>query len=162
MPADERSRGAPVSLACSGIMRIWSLHPKYLDAKGLVALWREALLAKHVLDGKTKGYRRHPQLWRFRCSEAPVASINRYLEAVYDEATLRGYFFDRSKVDWGLCAPDISVTVGQVRYEIDHLMNKLKQRDPRRYLSLRGLDYFDLHPLFTLVDGGIADWEIVK
>jgi carboxyl-terminal processing protease len=29
-------------------MRLWSLHPKYLDAQGLVALWREALLAKAV------------------------------------------------------------------------------------------------------------------
>ena len=40
-------------------MRIWSLHPKYLDAKGIVALWRETLLAKHVLEGKTKGYKNH-------------------------------------------------------------------------------------------------------
>ena len=47
-------------------MRIWSLHPRYLDAKGLVAVWRETLLAKHVLEGKTKGYKNHPQLNRFR------------------------------------------------------------------------------------------------
>jgi hypothetical protein len=33
-------------------MRIWSLHPKYLDSKGLVALWRESLLAKNVLRDK--------------------------------------------------------------------------------------------------------------
>jgi len=46
-------------------MRIWSLHPKYLDAKGLVALWRDALLARHVLQGKTTGYKNHPQLNRF-------------------------------------------------------------------------------------------------
>ncbi|HEU5178767.1 MAG TPA: pyrimidine dimer DNA glycosylase/endonuclease V, partial [Burkholderiales bacterium] len=32
-------------------MRLWSLHPKYLDARGLVALWREALLAQAVLRG---------------------------------------------------------------------------------------------------------------
>ena len=37
-------------------IRIWTLHPKYLDAKGLVAVWREALLAKHVLENKAKGY----------------------------------------------------------------------------------------------------------
>jgi len=43
-------------------MRIWSLHPKYLDSKGMVALWREALLAKQVLLNKTKGYKNHPQL----------------------------------------------------------------------------------------------------
>jgi len=46
-------------------MRIWSLHPKYLDTKGLVALWRDALLARHVLQGKTTGYKNHPQLNRF-------------------------------------------------------------------------------------------------
>jgi hypothetical protein len=31
------------------VARIWSLHPKYLDARGLVALWREGLLAQAVL-----------------------------------------------------------------------------------------------------------------
>jgi len=39
-------------------MRLWTIHPKYLDAKGLVALWRETLLAKHVLEGKTPGYKK--------------------------------------------------------------------------------------------------------
>jgi hypothetical protein len=33
-------------------MRLWSLHPKYLDAKGLVAVWR--LLAKKVSKEKQK------------------------------------------------------------------------------------------------------------
>ena len=37
-------------------MRLWTLHPKYLDPQGLVALWREALLARAVLQGKTRGY----------------------------------------------------------------------------------------------------------
>lgn len=32
-------------------MRLWSLHPSYLDAVGLVALWREGLLARKVLQG---------------------------------------------------------------------------------------------------------------
>jgi hypothetical protein len=36
-------------------MRLWTLHPKYLDARGLVALWREALLAQKVLRGATRG-----------------------------------------------------------------------------------------------------------
>lgn len=38
-------------------MRLWTLHPKYLDPKGLVALWRETLLAQRVLAGRTRGYR---------------------------------------------------------------------------------------------------------
>jgi len=47
-------------------VRIWSLHPKYLDRQGLTACWREALLAQAVLNGATRGYTRHPQLVRFR------------------------------------------------------------------------------------------------
>ena len=43
-------------------MRLWSLHPKYLDKLGLLGLWRESLLAQKVLLGKTKGYKNHPQL----------------------------------------------------------------------------------------------------
>jgi len=69
-------------------MRLWSLHPKYLDSKGLVALWRETLLAKHVLEGKTKGYRNHPQLDRFKLSEDPLAAINYYLQMIYEESNL--------------------------------------------------------------------------
>ncbi|HKX52383.1 MAG TPA: pyrimidine dimer DNA glycosylase/endonuclease V [Nitrosospira sp.] len=37
-------------------MRLWTLHPRYLDTKGLVAAWREALLAQKVLSGLTSGY----------------------------------------------------------------------------------------------------------
>ena len=32
-------------------MRLWSLSPRYLDVKGLVAVWREGLLADAVLLG---------------------------------------------------------------------------------------------------------------
>ena len=79
-------------------MRLWSLHPSLLDQKGLVALWREALLAQKVLQGKTKGYRYHPQLQRFRQSKTPLTTISAYLWAVHDEASRRGYSFDSSKI----------------------------------------------------------------
>jgi hypothetical protein len=46
-------------------MRLWSVHPRYLDRQGLTAAWREALLAQKVLTGTTRGYRNHPQLVRF-------------------------------------------------------------------------------------------------
>lgn len=67
-------------------MRIWSIHPKYLDIKGLVALWRETLMAKHALEGKTRGYKNHPQLNGFKELKKPVDGINQYLTFVYDEA----------------------------------------------------------------------------
>ena len=60
-------------------MRLWSLHPKYLDTKGLLALWREGLLAQKVLAGKTKGYKNHPQLDRFKAHGSPRKAIGRYL-----------------------------------------------------------------------------------
>jgi hypothetical protein len=58
-------------------MRLWSLHPCYLDRQGLLALWREALLAQKMLQGQTRGYRFHPQLERFRAQSDPSAAIAR-------------------------------------------------------------------------------------
>ena len=96
-------------------MRIWSLHPRYLDRQGLTAGWREALLAQAVLEGGTRGYTRHPQLERFRAEPDPAEAIGDYLAAVADEAGRRGYLFDRSKVHRrGDPARRIVVTRGQL------------------------------------------------
>ena len=70
-------------------MRLWSLHPKYLDTKGLVALWREGLLARKVLQGQTRGYKYHPQLERFKNHNKPVNAIDTYLLHVYNESVNR-------------------------------------------------------------------------
>ena len=78
-------------------MRIWSLHPKYLDTKALVALWRETLLAKKVLEGKTIGYKNHPQLFRFKKSVVALDAINYYLQFVWIEAENRSYNFNKDK-----------------------------------------------------------------
>ncbi|HVN48800.1 MAG TPA: pyrimidine dimer DNA glycosylase/endonuclease V, partial [Bacteroidota bacterium] len=109
-------------------MRLWSIHPKYLDAKGLVALWREALLAQHVLAGKTRGYKHHPQLLRFQQQHNPLASLNAYLFAVYNEATEREYTFDRTKIGTPRARKHISVTTGQLTFELEHLKRKLRKR----------------------------------
>ena len=140
-------------------MRLWSLHPKYLDTKGLVALWREGLLAKHVLEGKTKGYRHHPQLIRFQKAPEPLAAINVYLKSVYDEACARGYCFAESKIDLTAMAESIPVTQGQVQYERTHLLEKLAQRDPGRVAQLP--EDPEVHPLFTVIAGDREDWEKV-
>lgn len=102
-------------------MRLWSLNPCYLDAKGLVALWREALLAQKVLAGETRGYTRHPQLIRFRRCPDPRGAIAFYLSAVCDEADRRGYNFDRAKIDERDFNGSLAVTEGQVIYEWEHL-----------------------------------------
>lgn len=143
-------------------MRIWSLHPKYLDSKGLVALWRETLLAKNVLEGKTKGYKNHPQLNRFKESDNSVELINRYLAEVYNEALKRGYNFNKSKVDWSFTnKKQISVTTGQMECEKNHLLKKLKVRDAKRYTELKKINSFDSHLLFIVIKGEIENWEII-
>lgn len=70
-------------------MRLWTIHPKYLDARGLVALWRETLLAQKVLQGDTKGYKNHPQLIRFNEQTDPVAHLATYLRFIHLEAVRR-------------------------------------------------------------------------
>lgn len=143
-------------------MRIWSVHPEYLDTKGLVALWRETLLAKHVLCGKTQAYKNHPQLNRFKATKSPVDLINAYLAEVYKEATNRGYNFNRNKIDWNFSSVTIEVTSGQLNYEVQHLLQKLKVRDILRYKELNKLSEWETHPLFKIVPGEIEDWEKQK
>jgi hypothetical protein len=143
-------------------MRLWSLHPKYLDAKGLVALWREALLAKHVLEGKTKGYTNHPQLSRFKKTKNPVETINQYLSEIYLEAFKRNYNFEKGKIDWNFQKSNLTVTRGQLNYEARHLLNKLKTRNITRFEELKSNSAFENHPLFIVVEGDIEEWEILK
>ena len=140
-------------------MRLWTLHPRYLDAQGLVALWREALLARAVLRGHTNGYRQHPQLKRFRASAAPRSAINRYLALVYAEALSRDYTFDRSKLGRIGARQHILVTDGQLQYEWQWLLRKLKLRSPSIYRQHLEVSFPAAHPLFRVVSGPIADWE---
>jgi len=141
-------------------MRIWSLHPSYLDAKGLVALWRETLLAKHVLLGKTKGYKNHPQLNRFKACKDPVSAIDQYLLFVFEEASARGYSFDKKKIDPIKKKTTIPVKAGQIKFEWQHLERKLKVRDKNKLAELKKVKSIKLHPIFKKVKGGIEDWEI--
>jgi hypothetical protein len=140
-------------------VRLWSLHPKYLDAKGLVALWREALLAKAVLRGETRGYVHHPQLQRFREHPHPRSAINVYLAAVRDEAITRGYNFNRAKVGPVRAVPDIPVTAGQLAFEWCHLQRKLALRSPAVHARWSELATPACHPLFRCKPGGVASWE---
>jgi hypothetical protein len=139
-------------------MRLWTLHPKHLDARGLVALWREALLAQAVLRGKTIGYRNHPQLTRFRETARPVAAIADYLRTVQEEAVDRGYKFDRSRISSARTSGQILVSSGQVEYEWRHLRKKLTARDPSWLKRLRR-QHLDVHPLFVVIEGPVEKWE---
>jgi len=142
-------------------MRIWSIHPKYLDSKGLVALWREALLAKHVLEGNTKGYRNHPQLHRFKILDSPLDAINQYLGAVYEEALIRQYNFDQAKFYQSKKELVMTVTKEQIDYEFKHLLLKLKTRDREIYNKITNNNLIEPHPIFSVLKGPIESWEII-
>ena len=141
-------------------MRLWSLHPMYLDSKGLVALWREGLLARAVLAGQTRGYRNHPQLVRFLQATDPGAAVAAYLRVVHVEAVRRGYRFDPAKLGPVGDCPPLEVTRGQLAYEWIHLIAKLEIRAPGWLDGLGPVALPELHPLFRLIEGGIAAWEV--
>jgi hypothetical protein len=111
-------------------MRLWSLHPQYLDSRGLVALWREALLAQAVLSNKTIGYKNHPQLIRFKSCKNPRSQIANYLRVIHGEAVRRGFRFDKAKLSRPAKIEKICVTRGQLDYEWIHLKRKLRARAP--------------------------------
>ncbi len=143
-------------------MRIWSIHPKYLDQKGLVALWREALLAKNVLLKKTKGYTNHPQLIRFKNSKNPNLSINTYLHYIYKESLERGYHFDCQKIGDIDESIEIQITNKQIEYEFKHLLKKLKVRDIKKYEIVKKEKVLKTHPIFKIKKGEIENWEKLK
>lgn len=136
-------------------MRIWSIHPAHLDTKGLVAVWREGLLALHVLRGQTKGYTRHPQLLRFKNHTSPVQAISAYLHAIVDEAESRNYSFKRDKLEPLVLVEPLTVTSGQIRYETQHLKEKLKIRDTQKYMKYETVIELTAHPLFKIIPGDV-------
>jgi hypothetical protein len=156
--AYDRGRARKLIVRCP-VMRLWTFHPKYLDARGLVALWREGLLARAVLKRETKGYRHHPQLARFRAHRSPTAAINAYLRTVLVEAEARGYAFDRKKLGPLRRGLRLRATQGQVAYERRHLLHKLLVRSPRLYGVQRRIAAFEPNPLFKIVPGGVEAWE---
>ena len=140
-------------------MRLWTVHPRYLDAKGLVAAWREALLAQKVLMGGTRGYRHHPQLTRFQAQDDPVAIIGSFLEGIAEEAKRRGYRFDCKRICERRFPGRLAETKGQLLYEWEHLLVKLQTRAPELHLEFRSVTTPEPHPLFRIVSGKVREWE---
>ncbi len=137
------------------------MHPKYLDRKGLLAVWREGLLAQKVLAGKTKGYKNHPQLIRFKNSKNPPGLISLYLREVAKEAEKRGYNFDTTKIQQ-VCKETkerIPVRRGQVVYEFKLLCCKLKKRDREKCEKIKNRKHIETNSIFKVVPGDIEKWE---
>lgn len=144
-------------------VRIWSLHPKYLDRQGLTACWRETLLAQAVLAGRTQGYRSHPQLERFRAHADPQGAVCWYLHGVATDADARGYRYDRGRIDR---APElvrtIQVTTGQLDLEWAWLGTKLAARSPDVLARWSDVVRPDPHPSFEVIEGPVASWERLR
>lgn len=145
---------------------MWSVHPSYLDAAGLNGAWREGLLAKAVLEGRTKSYKNHPQLIRFRGNPK---LINNYLYHLWAEGKCRGYNYDKNKIGSLVEDGRIKVSLGQIVYEALHLLGKLWSRDNRdsrdKFWELQ-FEQLNLksHPLFTIerCNLKIENWERAK
>jgi hypothetical protein len=142
-------------------MRLWTIHPQYLDVKGLLAAWREALLAQKVLEDRTKGYKNHPQLKRFKETANPAGAIGSYLRGIQTEAVRRGYRFSEDKINPANFEGVIDCTRGQLLYEWNHLRRKVRLRDAGKYTELESIKEPQPHPLFNIIEGDIEDWEII-
>ncbi|MDC0357614.1 pyrimidine dimer DNA glycosylase/endonuclease V [Oligoflexia bacterium] len=140
-------------------MRLWSVHPKYLDPQGLVALWREALLAQKVLMNETKGYKNHPQLGRFRKTKNPRSATATCLNFIVDEAVERGYNFDKSKIKGRKSQKRMEVSKGQLEFELSHLKKKLWKRNRAFHKNVSNVVAPETHPMFYSVVGYIENWE---
>ncbi|WMT50842.1 MAG: pyrimidine dimer DNA glycosylase/endonuclease V [Ferroplasma sp.] len=145
-------------------MRLWSIDFSYLDRQGLLACWRESLLARNVLYGLTKGYKNHPQISRFKLSGEPVTAINTYIYYLFLESKERNYSFNESKLEYSMINRDfhIPVTAGQVTYEFKLLLSKLKTRSQENFNRVKGIDRPATCSLFIQVEGNIENWERVK
>lgn len=143
-------------------MRLWSIHPKYLDSVGLTACWREALLARKVLLGNTVGYKNHPQLIRFKQSANPILAIDAYLCSILDESIQRGYSYDISKICRVSIIEKIPVTKGQLHYEFNFLKQKLAKRNISIHNTLLDVEVILPNPIFEPVEGEVESWEVIK
>lgn len=141
-------------------MRIWSIHPRYLDWKGLGALWRETLLAQVVVQGKTRGWKNHPQLSRFQSHHEPLEAVGYFLKKVHDESLRRGYNYNFSKILKPVVEVEkILITSGQLRYELDILNERLMERGPSKYQENKDVYVIEPHPIFRVVEGAPEPWE---
>jgi hypothetical protein len=82
-----------------------------------------------------------------------VAAINSFLAAIHDESRARGYSFDAAKVGRARRQGKLRETRGQLAFEWQHLLAKLRARDPARHRALRGIESPEAHPLFRIVAG---------
>lgn len=138
-------------------MRLWTLHPKYLDSEGLMAVWRDALRARRLLKEETDGDSDHPQLTRFRETDHPADAIECYLQTVFEEARERDVSFDASKLHTPVRNVRIEETEDRLLYEWHRLLDKLRERQPPLFRKIKDLERPDAHPMFTIIEDDVHE-----
>lgn len=131
--------------------------------------------------GKIKTpYYNHPQLFRFK-ETLNENAMSIYLYHIWYEANKRGYKFDHSKIKQidvieqikDLDHNKLTVTKGQLIFEINHLQKKLKTRDRKKYIEVskeiewrEGANHLyynenkiKVNPLFKIINGNKEQWE---
>ncbi len=143
-------------------MRLWSLHPSYLDIQELFSTWKEGLLAFSVINNPETQLHNHPQLIRFKISGDPIGTLGFYLNEIFLEAKNRGFNFEGSKIESINTSISISVTLGQLDYEAMNLLNTLQERDKTKFSDLNSIfkqKDVKTHPLFYIISGPVEKWE---
>lgn len=114
--------------------------------------------------GKTRGYKNHPQLIRFKKTKDPIEMLGLYLLEVAKEAKKRGYNFDVKKIlkTDAKIKEKIPVTKGQIEYELKLLRCKLQNRDRKRCQEFNNHTRIRVNKIFKKISGGIEKWEKVR
>jgi hypothetical protein len=141
-------------------MCLWSLHPEYQDPRGLVALWREALWCRRFSEVKG-AVMSPPSIGSFSGFGVARRPLPRYLYVVYAEAERRGYHFDVQRIPSEGHVDCVEVTHGQLAYEREYLKQSCN-RSPSWLTSIESASIPKPHPLFCIVSGTVAEWEVTN
>lgn len=150
-------------------MRLWSLHPSYLDKQALQVCWADALQAleyykqeRAYMKGITNDLSPYfyPCLDRFRMTGSPIAHITNYLHGLCDESERRNTPFGRAKLPEFTPGLRLKVTDGQIAREEKLLLLQLNRRKQTQlWMDLFVAEYVQPHPLFEIVSGPVEPWE---
>lgn len=156
-------------------MRLWTIHPKYLDGKRLTSQWKEGIQMMHIWKeigenpepAKRLGYVSHPQVRRLSnllVADSGLISLllHQHLTAVHEESVQRSYSFNKKLID-DLApdcknAPKVYVTMGQVAYEFALMATKNNEWSQKVAID----PYMLCNPIFQVVSGSIESWEKTK
>ncbi|MEM2082172.1 MAG: hypothetical protein QXK34_00330, partial [Candidatus Bathyarchaeia archaeon] len=71
------------------------------------------------------------------------------------------YKFNPYKIEPIKLTERMTVTRGQLGFELSHLLKKLEKRDKKKFKELKNLTICDIepNPIFKVINGGVEAWE---